>query len=345
MIDTDARSASLRARGLDAQTRSVLLSVLDGSTQELDLSEPTNCEGLGRIRHFTSATAPGWPGNPLPWQPARRHLGPDAVPGPGSRTQVFQNAVCNWRCWYCYVPFTLLRGDRSVSRWVTAERMVDLYLALDHRPPILDLSGGQPDLVPEWVVWTMRALQERGVDREVYLWSDDNLSNDYLFRYLSDDDLALLCDYRGYGRVGCFKGFDADSFAFNTGAAPDLFDRQFSIFGRLLALLPGTHAYATFTTPALPPQGPLQAMQRFADRLQALDEQLPARTVPLRVEVFTPTRDRVRDPQQAALLLQDQLAEAWASVLDERGIHPAFDALSADARSDPEPYRAGGADE
>lgn len=46
----------------------------------------------------------------------------------------------------------------------------------------------------------------RGVT-DVYVWSDDNLSNDYFWRYLGDDDRALLASHPRYGRVACFKGF------------------------------------------------------------------------------------------------------------------------------------------
>ena len=37
------------------------------------------------------------------------------------RAQAFQNAVCNWRCWYCYVPFGLLSANLEHSAWLSAE--------------------------------------------------------------------------------------------------------------------------------------------------------------------------------------------------------------------------------
>ena len=95
------------------------------------------------------------------------------------RALVYQNAACNWRCWYCYVPFELLAADESRSSWLSAQEMVDLYLETPERPRLIDLSGGQPDLVPEWTLQMMRALTSKGVERDSYLWSDDNLSNDY----------------------------------------------------------------------------------------------------------------------------------------------------------------------
>ncbi|PRY40500.1 hypothetical protein CLV43_106236 [Umezawaea tangerina] len=197
-----------------------------------------------------------------------------------------------------------------------------MYLALEERPVVLDLSGGQPDLVPEWVVWTMRALIDRGAQDDVFLWSDDNLSNDYLFRYLGDGDLDLLSSYRGYGRVACFKGFDDSSFAFNTAASPELFKRQFDLFRSLLTVRPDTCAYVTLTAPKIPAEGALVAMRRFADSLQGLDHDLLGRTVPLRIEVFTPVAARMRADHHAALQVQEAMVEAWLTVLEERGVIP-----------------------
>jgi hypothetical protein len=139
----------MRARGIDLADGNLRVSRLTGSEQEQDLSEPANCNGLGRIRHFRRETSPGWPSNPLPIEPAARALG---VAAPHAmEAQVFQNAVCNWRCWYCYVDFELLSGRADRSVLISADALVKLYLAEADRPLVIDLSGGQPDLVPEWV--------------------------------------------------------------------------------------------------------------------------------------------------------------------------------------------------
>ena len=101
----------------------------------------------------------GWPHNPLPIDPACRALrlsNDDAL-----QAQVFQNAACNWRCWYCYVPFRLLDAVEAAGAWLSADDLVDLYLRESEatRPGMIDLTGGQPELVPEWVPWMMEALR------------------------------------------------------------------------------------------------------------------------------------------------------------------------------------------
>ena len=313
-IETDAFSATLRAKAVDLPGHRLLVTNFHGSRQEEDLTEPSNCGGFGRIRHFRRATGVGWPPNPLPIEPASRALG---LMAPAElRTQVFQNAACNWRCWYCFVDFALLAADSKRAAMLSATDLIDRYLAEPDRPPIIDLTGGQPDLVPEWVPWMMRELQARGLDRDVYLWSDDNLSNDYFWRFLDDADRELVAGYPMYGKVGCFKGFNSASFAFNTRADATLFDRQFDLMGRLLTLGLDQYAYVTMTTPS--GKEIRDDMARFVDRLQRLDPNLPLRTVPLEIQIFSPVKARRLEALEQAMVYQQWAIEAWHKELEQR---------------------------
>jgi uncharacterized Fe-S cluster-containing radical SAM superfamily protein len=246
--------------------------------------------------------------------PASYSLGlqPNAV----LEAQVFQNAVCNWRCWYCYVPFELLAGREEHSSWLSAERLIGLYSQESSRPLVIDLSGGQPDLTPEWIPWTIEALEGARLSESVYLWSDDNLSNDYYFRFLTERQRETIAKYPRYGRVGCFKGFNRESFAFNTKADPSLFERQFDIFERLLRDGLDLYAYVTFTTPYS--NGIADDMARFVDRLQALDPLLPLRTVPLEIQVFSAMKSRVGVVQSTAIEYQEIARDRWLYELERR---------------------------
>jgi uncharacterized Fe-S cluster-containing radical SAM superfamily protein len=314
-IDTEDMSARLRAKSVDTTRRKILITRLTGTAQEPDLSEPATCGGHGRVRHFNRATSDHWPDNPLPIDPACAALGlphTDAI-----NALVFQNASCNWRCWYCYVPFPLLAGDERSASWLTAGELVDGYLALgDDRPPMLDLSGGQPDLVPEWTLWIVRAMRERCLDGQVYLWIDDNLSNDYFWTKLTDAERAEIHTFPTFGRVGCFKGYDDASFAFNTGAAAELFDRQFRLMARHIADGDDCYGYVTFTAPT--DVDPSVAVARFVDRLQGVHELLPLRVVPLEIEVWGPVEGRLGDRHQVALRHQHEVVAAWMRELDDR---------------------------
>ena len=314
LIDTDEWSSRWREVGLDPDGRRVLMTNFLGTEQEHDLSEPPNCGGFGRIRHFRRITTSGWPPNPLPIDPASNALG---IPEEDvMRAQVFQNAVCNWRCWYCFVPFNLLSANRKHSDWLTASQMLDLYLDQPTPPKVIDLTGGQPDLTPEWVPWMIREIQARGLENSTYLWSDDNLSTDYFWRYLPAEDIDLVRQARNYGRVCCFKGFDEESFTFNTLADGALFSRQFELMRRFLDLGIDLYAYVTLTSGD--PERISAHVRSFVDRLQSLHNNLPLRTVPLEIKVFSPVQSRLRQTHQQALRNQQLAVEAWSRELTER---------------------------
>ena len=316
-IATDRFSEQLRRRAIDLENRRVLITDFSGSLQAQDLTEPSNCSGVGRIRHFRRMSSTGWSENPLPIEPANKALG--TTERDVLRAQVFQNAACNWRCWYCFVDFPLLSADPRRSRWLSASELLDLYLGEPNRPLVIDLTGGQPDLVPEWPVWMLDELNVRGLSETVYIWSDDNLSNDYFWRFLTDEQREMLASAAYYGKVGCFKGFNSFSFAFNTGAEPQLFDRQFELMERLLQLGLDQYAYVTFTAPES--EDIADDISIFVDRLQRLDHNLPLRTVPLEIQEFTPVTGRMSQSPQlyaAALANQWRALDAWHDELARR---------------------------
>jgi uncharacterized Fe-S cluster-containing radical SAM superfamily protein len=179
-----------------------------------------------------------------------------------------------------------------------AEQLVNLYASQETRPVIIDLSGGSPDLVPEWTVWMMEALQSAGLSASTFLWTDDNLSTSYLFEKLDQQQLDRLTAYRNYGRVCCLKGFDAGSFSFNTHAAEADFDEQFTIMRQLLDLGLDTYGYITLTGPDA--AGVEAKIDALFDRLQDLDPNLPLRIVPLEIRAFSPMEARMKPRHQGA---------------------------------------------
>lgn len=313
-IDTEAMSVQLRAKSVDRDRHRLLVTNFVDTRQEADLQDPPNCKGFGRIRHFSRTTSDGWPDNPLPIDPATAALGLGRHEQ--LNAQVFQNAVCNWRCWYCYVPFDMLNANLERSAWVDAPTLVDWYLEQPSPPRMIDLSGGQPDLVPEWTLWMVEALTERLLDPPPFLWIDDNLSNDYFWRILTEDEIATIVAYPAIGRVGCFKGFDAASFAFNTGAAEELFEQQFTLFERHIRSGIDTYGYATFTTVTVSDIG--DAINRFVDRLQGINEFLPLRVVPLEVQAWGPVAGRMGINHRLAMNNQWRAIEAWNTAIATR---------------------------
>ena len=313
-IDTDATSIKLRDKGIDLAGKAISITNFTGSKQEKDFSEPSNCEGFGRVRYFKLSASESWPQNPLPILPAARALG--LKPDSQIRAQVFQNSVCTWRCWYCFVDFSLLNGDKRHSAFLTADQLIDLYLKEEDPPSMIDLSGGQPDLTPEWVPWMMESLIKRGLHEKIYLWSDDNLSNDYLWRYLTREQIDMMLSYRLYSRVSCFKGIDEKSFSLNTKAEPNLFLEQFKLCRRLIDT--GFDLYGYITLTAETNTVFKSAIPRFLDLLQVENEMFPLRIVPLEVKMYNPLAPRMNPTLEDMMKGQYEAINVWEEEMNKR---------------------------
>lgn len=313
-IDTDEFSITLRNKGIDLDNRKILVTNYHGSLQEKDLTEPANCNGYGRIRHFKLKAGKSWPTNPLPIIPAQKYLGLSELTE--IKAQVFQNSICNWRCWYCFVDFKLLSGNKKYSSFLSCDELLELYLKENFQPVMIDLSGGQPDLTPEWVPWMMDALEDKGLSDKIFLWSDDNLSNDYFWKHLSSRQVQQITSYKMYARVCCFKGIDERAFVLNTQAAAPLFDKQFDLFKRLWELGIDLYAYITLTAPSDTDFD--SAVPRFFDRVQQIDEKIPLKIVPLRIFEFSPSKDRKNVDKEDLLLGQMKAVAIWQKELEKR---------------------------
>lgn len=310
-IDTERVSAKIRDRVLDLESRKIKITNFVGSDQEKDLSVPPNCCGFGRIRHFRRVANREWPENPLPIDPAHKALGISEKNL--CLAQAFQLSACNWKCWYCFVDYRLLSANSRYAVWLTTDELVDLYLGEPDRPHVIVLTGGHPDLVPEWVPWMMQSLINHRLDQTTYLWSDDNLSTDYTWKYLKDNDIQMIQAYRNYGRVCCFKGFDEISFSYNTGAPPSDFRRQFANLRRLLTLGIDVYGYVTLTTPDV--NRLRDKIARFLDQLQDLAPLLPLRIVPLEIKAFLTNNRRLSTIPSYVLANQYLAVLAWREEL------------------------------
>src|SRR5260370_33763570 len=90
--------------------------------------------------------------------------------------------------------------------------------------------------------------------------------------------------------------------------------------GHLMSLGIDIYGYATFTTPSTTDLA--AKMTRFVDGLQGLHPNLPLRVAPLRIEVFTPVRSRMRRRHEGPLQSQQAAIEAWNVELHKRLTRP-----------------------
>jgi uncharacterized Fe-S cluster-containing radical SAM superfamily protein len=313
-IKVDEFGSYLRDMLIDKDNQTILISDLRSSEQSTDIHN-INCEGYGRVWHKSIESEPSWGEIVLPYYPAAWKLGISRAEA--SIIQVFQTAGCNYRCWFCYVDYKLLKADLKRSKRFSASDIVNLLTKESFIPKVIRLSGGQPDLTPEWTIWMMRALINEGIHKSTYLWLDDNLSNDYAWRYLSDEDWELMLNYSNFGRVGCLKGFDDTSFNFNTHAPSEHFSRQLDILSRLVKTGLDVYVYLVMTTPSLDKVG--DKIEILLDKLQKIHPNLPLRVSPLKIKPYTPTSSRM-NTTEALSMEQNQyhVLNTWKESLHRR---------------------------
>jgi pyruvate-formate lyase-activating enzyme len=149
----------MRNKLVNIDEKKVLIAQLGDSKESQDNYTLINCHGYGRIRIYRNFTIHATHSD----LETRKPLFRGHPPVKEMQTQVFQLAGCNWRCWYCFVDFNLLSGNPKYGKFFSAEEMLNMYLEQENPPQIFDLSGSQPDLVPEWCLWMMQAIEKRGL--------------------------------------------------------------------------------------------------------------------------------------------------------------------------------------
>ena len=318
LIDLDQNNAMMRSRCVDTAREAVMVSRIGGSQQERDLTLPANFGGLGRIRHYRHESTGRWPANPYPGLPAARAMGTEF--SSITRAQLIQIAGCGMRCWYCFVPYRMLSGVEAISTWLTASDLVDLYEAQEDRPQIMVLSGGSPDIAPEWIAWVLDELDRRGLGDRTFLWSDDNLSSFAMLEPGFKQHLDLLHRSPNYGKVVCLKGFDEASFSFNTQVSADGFERQLSILDGYFGLDLNLYGYITLTADDL--SRAREGIGRLMDRIQSGSDEFLGRLLPLRVTKYGPMVSRLDSARSASLRNQDLLLDLWLDELSRRGVSP-----------------------
>gem|GEM_PF-405340 len=311
-LDDSKLAAVLRAKSIDLGQRKLLMTKFPGSDQAEDLTLPPNCGGFGRLHHFREHVDPKWVPNPLPSVPARAYLSQPS--NDLLVAQVFQLAACNWRCWYCFVDFKLLSANTKHAAFASPDELLTLMRNEGARSQVLDLSGGQPDLVPEYPLWFLQARERLGLTAQLFVWIDDNLSNDYLWQYLSEHDIRYMVESSGVARVGCLKGIDEESFAFNTKAPRARFWDQVDLLARLVSTGFDQYGYITLTTPSV--SNIRAKIARLLDAIQRdVHPNFPLRIIPLLVGEFHANNSRYDSEADAN---QYHALDAWMAELDTR---------------------------
>jgi len=305
------KAMALRNQVLNLDRRSVKLASLLDSQQKTDISKPIIFNGYARLHRFSEEKKPHWVLDPLPTIPAlsKLHCDPSTI----RDARVLQLSACNLRCWYCFVDYENLSPYSPSSKDFSVSEIISVLQSYSKEQYVIDLSGGNPGLVPEWAVWVIEELTARNLDN-VYVWIDDNLTVNFYNRFLTDNQIKTIASFPRFGSVACFKGFDETSYIFNTGLPELFFDEQFNIFKSLFSFGWDIYGYVTLTTPSS--KDLHNKIQIFINRLQDIDPILPLRVIPLEIRPYTPTKSRMTKIHEESMANQYKALDFWISELE-----------------------------
>jgi uncharacterized Fe-S cluster-containing radical SAM superfamily protein len=309
-IDADKIAAALREKLI--HNNRILLVNFSESGQEKDISSGINCEGFGR-KHTPPVWSEKWIRTRERILPAATKLGVRAEEV--SICQVFQVAGCNFRCWFCYLTDEM-RQATCKAGYLTTDEMLHKLLKDPSPPRVLVLSGGSPDLVPEWLPLILKSIQKRNLENYFYVWWDTNLSTYFLWTYLSSSDWNLVKNFRNLGIQATLKGITPYNFYENTGVQPRYFYRQLDILSKLIRSGLDVYPFLTLTISQI--DNIQEDVAHFMDLLQKIHPLLPLKTTPLEIKVYTPTRRRM-NPQREQMLKNQYIALSfWLAELRKR---------------------------
>lgn len=300
----------LRKKIVDIKTRSIKLVKIQSIEESMDSNCHVNCDGFGRQRLYDNFSL---------FMENRGTVKKRLLRGISPkidhfRTQVFQNAGCNIRCWYCFVDDCALDAAPINTEWVSVTKMIDVFLQENEEPFIMDLSGGQPDLAPEWCFWIMEELEKRNLRGKVFVWLDDNLLTvNILEKYLSESQIKYMAEYPKHSRACCFKGYNNQSFHFNIRNNILDINEQINNFRKLYTYGFDIYAYITLTGPK--GCANMQAIETFINQIQDIDYILPLRIIPLKIVNFRVTMKRINETYKEALQEQYRAYDIWSNIM------------------------------
>jgi len=237
---------------------------------------------------------------------------------------------CNLKCWQCYVDDKNKSAKSCYGKFFSAEEILTEFLIEsrkaqfltepDRKVNILRLSGGDPFLVPEIIIWTIEAVEKLSLQDYLYLWVDTNLmTGDFYWKYLTEQQRNKIKKFENIGFMGCYKGYDEESFTKTSGAAPEFFKEQFEMHQRLLD--EGLDVYTYLYPLVYSEYSDLELKRRilkFIAQLQKIDFYAPLRLTTPYTKIYSPTETRLIREKKLALKVQYRAIKIWKQEMKRR---------------------------
>lgn len=158
-------------------------------------------------------------------------------------TFIYQLKACNLYCPWCYVDDANKNGkEGNNARFFSIPEIFDFFEEERKKQKVYNFrpSGGEPTLAVEQWLETLKELEKRGLDKEVFIQGDTNLTTGHFLDFLEKEReieknlLEKIASYENFGVLCSFKGNDTASFWEATGADPELHQEQFYSLKKLV---------------------------------------------------------------------------------------------------------------
>ena len=273
-----------------------------------------NCDEFGMIRIFQRNKFNDWNADPIPMDIISSKMQIkklDNIP-----VQMFEVAKCNLHCWWCYLPKQLKNITEEYTKWFSVSELFNLFERENNDVKVIYLSGGNPELVPEFVYSFMKELDKRKRSQEIFLWSDDVLTTDFLVEKMSKEQINYMTQYKNYAKICCLKGFDNESFEYNTGMDKKEFDNQIKRLKMCIDIGFDVYGYIILVCKAL--NDIESKIKKTMDKLQEISYFLPLRIIPIKIEKFSAVIERLNEEREQSILNQYQVLQIWNNELYNR---------------------------
>ena len=206
---------------------------------------------------------------------------------------------CPLNCWHCYLEECLKNSCQYCGRipncdrtrretleiktdWFSAKKIVDSFLeqrdidaSHNLESNVLRITGGEPLLIPNFILEILKELKSRGLDKEIFVWTETNLipliAKIGDFYVISDEILEELVNFSNFCIHPCFHGLNESEFQVITGASLKRYDLLFDALRRLLKN--GIDVYPTFGSNV----SNKDSIELFYERISQIDSSLPLR--------------------------------------------------------------------
>lgn len=200
-----------------------------------------------------------------------------------------QVAACTpFNCWHCYLDEELKQG--KLCTFVTVTQILDSFLDQKKRDRqqgvednVLRITGGEPFLLPDLILECLADIKGRGLDKEVFVWTETNLSpflkrsgaqRTLVEEWLAEEGKSLhdLARYTNFCVHPCLHGITRQNMEWITMSVDaECFDEL--VEGLRVLLEYGIDIYPTFGANVSPPE----SLSDIFDKLVSIHRNLPLR--------------------------------------------------------------------